>query len=316
MPVEFFKKIISLIFITIIVFIGVLLFFKHNKSQSITLESCKNSSLEKIITCVENFAHSSIQKEPSTAEKILNELWSGQFGADLRVFSPFAHHLGMALIDQNADLVSAINFCGQSFKGACVHGVIMEYIDKNFPAKSLAGDFIQSCDSIRQQVTGKQYNYCVHGIGHELRAKLSGSNERIVEECDYFQAQDKNACASGVFMEASTGNLGSGYHSESQVGKFEFDCLKVSQQYMLTCYSSLGSYTQYEADGPPFTETYTLCSSLPEMPSAYCFAGVNERLLMAKNGNINSAIEFCKTLTAKQYEGCLMVKSNNLDNLE
>lgn len=316
--VKFSKKLISIVFLVLIIFIGALIFFKHNKppAPSILLTTCKDMPSEKIATCVENFAYSAVQKDHSSAGKILGELWSGEFGVDLRLFSPLAHNLGMTLTDQNVELVSAIKFCGQSFKGVCAHGAVMEYVDKNFPPHSSATAFIKLCDSLQSQMTEKQYENCIHGVGHELRAKLTSPNEQVVKECDYFQSQDRNACASGVFMEASKGNQGLGSHSDSPVGKVQFDCSKVGQQYQLICYSSLGSYTQYEAGSPYFAETFQLCSTLPKMPRAYCFAGVNERLLMSKNGSINSAIEFCKTLPTNEIQDCLMVRNKNLDNLE
>lgn len=318
--VKFSKKLISVVSLALIVFIGALIFFKHNKPPvpSILLTTCKDMISEKIATCVENFAYSAVQKDPSQAGKILDELWSGEFGLDLRLFSPLAHNLGMTLTDQNVELVSAIKFCGQSFKGACAHGVVMEYVDKNFPPHFSATAFIKLCDSLQSQtqMTEKQYKNCIHGVGHELRAKLISPNEQVVKECDYFQPQDRNACASGVFMEASKGNQGLGSHSDSPVGKVQFDCSKVGQQYQLICYSSLGSYMQYEADSPSFAETFQLCSSLSETSRTYCFAGTNERLLMSKSGSINLAIEFCKTLPPNEIQDCLMVRNMSLDNLE
>ncbi len=320
--VKFSKKLASVIFLALIVFIGALIFFKHDKptnkppAQSVLLTTCKDSSSEKLVSCVENFAYSAVQKDPSQAGKILDELWSGEFGVDLRLFSPVAHDLGMTLTDQNVELVSAIKFCGESFKGACAHGAVMEYIDKNFPAHPPATAFIKLCDSLQSQITEKQYGNCVHGIGHELRAKLTSQNEQVVNECNYFETKYRGACASGVLMEASKGNQGLGYHSDSPVGKVQFDCSKVARQYQLICYSSIGSYTQYEADSPSFTKTFQLCSSLQGTPRAYCFAGADERLLMFKNGDINSAIEFCKTLPSDEIQDCLMVKSDSLDSLE
>ena len=162
----------------------------------------------------------------------------------------------------------------------------------------------------------RQYKDCAHAVGHELRAKVLGSNEQVVALCNNFAPNYRSACASGVFMESSKGNNGFGHHSDGAVGQIIFDCTKVAENYKHTCYASLGSYKQYEANSEPWQETFKFCASLPDIYKNDCFAGADERLLMALGGDNRQIEKICNFLLFEEKNGCLMTQKMSLNSLQ
>ncbi len=309
--------------ITIVILLGFLLLLaikivKKPVVEQDFVNECKKFYKNDQVSCFKNKVLSKLDQSPSSAGDLLYAIWrapqTNNLIVDLRAFSPLAHEVGMELANKNIALEGAINYCGHSFKDACIHGVIMEYIDKNYFGNTPASDFIGLCNSL--SLNERQYKNCAHAIGHELRAKVLGSDTAIVVLCDYFKNQYRFACASGVFMEASTGNSGTGYHSHAAVGKTSFDCLKILLDYRHICYSSAGSYRQYEASREPWQETFKFCSHAPKIYQADCFAGADERLLMAKSGRQAEAEKVCINLGQEEKTGCMLVANMSLDSLQ
>ncbi|HYV33957.1 MAG TPA: hypothetical protein VE973_03875 [Candidatus Limnocylindria bacterium] len=308
----FLKKNITMAAVAAIV-IFIFIINSKKPEQNIVL-GCQATQNNALVECVKNKILLEINNNPSLTGSTLNEVWTSNNSIDLRTFSPLAHMAGMMLVEAKIELKSAINYCGNSFKGACAHGAIMEYIDAHNPGNVQFSEFRGICNLLN--LNPKQYKNCAHAVGHELRAKASGENAELVLLCDYFDSKYRPACASGILMEASTGNNGSGYHSHMPVGQFSFDCNAMPAGYKHTCYSSQGSYKQYEANSEPWKTTFEFCSSIPKIYETDCFAGVDERLLMSKSGNMAEAEKICDSLSTPEKNGCLLVKNMSLDTLE
>jgi hypothetical protein len=309
------------IFFLIITLVLVCTFYavkKTNPNQS-TIGECGNLLQNNLRNCLQEIKKLA-QSNPQSGIKMLNEVWvkaeKEEVKGDLRLFSPVAHNIGMGLVDKGYRLGEAIKICGYSFKDACVHGAVMEFIDKKYPGNVSSKKFIGLCDSLGDRINNLQYQNCVHGIGHELRAKIHGVNEDLVLLCNYFASNYRNACASGILMEFSKGNTGDGFHVDSEVGSVSFDCSKLPTDYLSSCYSSLGSYVEYEANGDHWENSFKLCLSVSNKYQNDCFAGLDERLLMANGGNQGLATELCSTLLPLEKKGCLLVKNIKLNTLQ
>lgn len=301
--------------VLIFIFLAALLFFNKNNSTSKIVDSCKNSNYKQI-KCIEDKILTETDKDPKQTGALLKSLWlSKDQSLDLRAFSPLAHQVGMSLAGKPIDLSEAIIDCGQSFKDACVHGVIMEYIDKHFFVSKTEPKFLHLCNSLKAQVNQRQYKDCVHAIGHELRAKILGTNNQVLIWCSNFSGFF-SACAGGVFMEASKGNNGIGYHSDEPVGRAAINCNQIPSIYKHACYFSIGSYRQYEVRAELWKETFRLCSYAPVLYKNDCYGGIDERLLMSKGGSQEAASNFCLSLEPTEQPGCLLVKQMDLESLE
>jgi hypothetical protein len=319
---KFYKYKIYVIFL-IITLVLVCLFFSVKINNTHTEQSassqCNNLLQNNFQSCL-SAINKLVQSNPRLGAGRLNEVWmlaeSGGVKGDLRLFSPVAHNIGMGLVDKGYRLGEAIKICGYSFKDACVHGAVMEFIDKKYPGNVSSKKFIGLCDSLGDRINNLQYQNCVHGIGHELRAKIHGVNEDLVLLCNYFASNYRNACASGILMEFSKGNTGDGFHVDSEVGSVSFDCSKLPTDYLSSCYSSLGSYVEYEANGDHWENSFKLCLSVSNKYQNDCFAGLDERLLMANGGNQELATELCSTLLPLEKKGCLLVKNIKLNTLQ
>jgi len=277
------------------------------------LNDCNNN--HSYSECIENKIYAEVKNNPQAAGKLLKEVWSMP-NVDLRTFSPMAHNVGMQLIESKLDIPTSIAYCGHSFKDACIHGVVMEYLDNTYPGLVSPNKFIGVCDSLRARITDLQYKACVHAIGHELRAKTASDNNQVIKLCDYFELAYRNACGSGVLMEASTGNQGSGHHSESDTGAVGFECRAIPVGYQHTCYASAGSYRQYAVNSEPWEKTFAFCMSAPIAERPFCFEGADERLLMSKAGDKNAASGVCYLLPREEQKDCLMVTLMSLQSLE
>ncbi len=232
---------ISILVAVVLLYLAFSISRNYQRTQDVFV-ICKNPSTPVLLACIQDKIFNNLSTNPVIAAGLLNRVWeeakNNNFAIDLRIFSPVAHEVGMKLYDSKTGLKTAINYCGNSFKDACVHGALMEYIDANYAP------------------------------------------------------------------------------SDGAVGQIIFDCTKVAENYKHTCYASLGSYKQYEANSEPWQETFKFCASLPDIYKNDCFAGADERLLMALGGDNRQIEKICNFLLFEEKNGCLMTQKMSLNSLQ
>lgn len=246
------------------------------------------------------------QENPSTLKSLFQDfadfLKDGTLTDDPRIFSPIIHDLGMELAFQKIPPEEAFALCPLNFKAGCLHGVTMGYLDEveNSDPLTLAS----FCDFAKTDPF--TYKNCIHGVGHELTAKSQASLNEIVAQCKVLDTSLLSACASGVFMEYSTGVNGLGHHThEAQIGSIILPCEEVDSEFKSTCYSSLTSYRQYVPEVESFQETALHCENALEMYKESCMLGLAEKIYTANAEDLKRAENTCETLSSLQ-ESCVL----------
>jgi hypothetical protein len=226
---------------------------------------------------------------------------------DLRSLSEISHEIGMALSEGSTyDLKTAAGYCGLAFKGACLHGFVMENLEKPAIEASYSGNFLKYCDILNNTSTNEDYLNCLHGAGHELWAQNSLSLQDTLASCDSLpDFKTKSSCMSGVFMEYSKGSMRQGHHSHIKVGVQAPPCANLSDSLQKSvCYASAGSYFQYEPDTQPLKATMEYCLNSPAKYRDDCLSEVYSRLLFGAGGDVNAATVLCKSLQAEYAAMC------------
>lgn len=208
----------------------------------------------------------------------------------------------MHLVETNTPLAEAISLCPLSFRGGCIHGVIMEYLD-TVQSENISTWPKTVCEPFKK--TSIVYKNCFHALGHEFAAKSKENLNGMLLLCKNVPSGYRSDCLYGVLMEFSKGESGSGRHLEIPVGKYTPSCEPLEEDFKITCYTSVGFYGQYEADGESLETTYKKCELLPEIYKQYCFEGIAGALLFSEATDRGSASLRCKVLPSKFINICL-----------
>lgn len=206
---------------------------------------------------------------------------SGDLAVDARIFSDPAHQAGMTLLQQGVDFDQALIWCGDRFKGACRHGVVMEYADTYLSGEISSQNFVLCDDMPTTELD------CIHGLGHSIVSHTSSQSlEDALLVCgELLDSSAQSACASGVLMEYSTGEMGLGRHSHEPVYTLPLPCKKLtadSDYWGAICYASAGSYRQYYPNQESWSDSFAYCDSIKSISfSKVCHDAVYERLLLS-----------------------------------
>jgi hypothetical protein len=278
----------------------------HRTSYETLLKNCSNTDQQSYIDCVfDKITKIQIQHPEKTGELLdytYHNLRKFQ-PIDERLFSDNAHFVGMELAYKKYDLAEGLKICGKSFKSACMHGFVMERVDNiDVNSKNLA-TLLAYCKLLKLSPERALYLNCMHGIGHEIRAKSQTSLFETLMICDALKESDTwDACVSGVLMEYSKGGDATGKHSHHLTGSTELPCNELGEKYQAICYSASGSYRQYVPGHESAQESYLYCSKTPF--AMLCMSAVSERLLMAVAGDKNLATKNCVGLPAYMQKDC------------
>lgn len=257
-------------------------------------------------TCLTLKVLSIAQENPSSLKSLFQDfadlLKDGTLTDDPRLFSPLIHDLGMELAFQKIPPEEAFGLCPLNFKAGCLHGVVMGYLDEVESTDPLI--LASFCDFAKTD--SLTYKNCIHGVGHELTAKVRAPLNEIVTQCKTLDTSLLSACASGVFMEYSTGVNGLGHHThEAQIGSIILPCEEVDSEFKSTCYSSLTSYRQYLPEVESFKETALHCEKALEMYKESCMLGLAEKIYTASAEDLTKAERTCETLSSLR-ESCVL----------
>jgi hypothetical protein len=228
---------------------------------------------------------------------------------DLRDMSETAHEIGMALAQKNSySLKTAVKYCGLSFKGACLHGFIMEELEKPSVEALYSTNLINYCGNLRAKDTADNIEYlnCLHGVGHELWVKNSLPLGATLSLCNPLpDLATKSACMSGELMEYSKDSPRIGLHSHNKAGIKELPCSDLSDKTQLSvCYATAGSYGQYESSTQPLQITMQYCLGAPNAYKNVCLNEVFSQLLFGTGGDKTAAFRLCSPLPAEYATVC------------
>ena len=174
------------------------------------LNECQMNTLRNRQSCLANKILAEIDKNPSETDNIFTGLWQlaivGKLQEDPRMFSDITHVVGMMLAEKDINLVRAFSFCGKTFKQGCMHVYVMESVDHKYPQDVDVKTLKNMCEVFTDPV---YKNNCIHGVGHELAAKIKENLPTVLELCKNFTSKDAQyACESGVLMEFTKGTAG------------------------------------------------------------------------------------------------------------
>ncbi len=299
-----------LFIVTVIYFLTSRFFVQRESAQDFikTMSSdCEKISSTKSVECFEKKIFSYTDGHPEKVKELFDTIWKlkreGKIQTDMRTFSPIVHDVGMSFVEQKIPLQKALDYCPRTFRGGCLHGVIMEYIDDVFA--SIDGKAWKDlCSQFGAEDTFLLQN-CSHALGHEFAAKTKQSLAGVLSECEVLSQELMQSCYYGVFMEYSKGEAGKGSHSESPVGKYELDCKSLLRDMKNLCYTSSGFYLVYEADIVPWEEAYLYCDNDKEEYESDCRRGVGAALLFSYAGNRDEASKECNNLPVREKDSCL-----------
>lgn len=189
-----------------------------------------------------------------------------------------AHPFGRAIMQRTNNIAESVEICGYRCSSGCLHGVITQLFSPNeetdveqgdLTAERLfneplgvAGELCHSAD-MRGSVS---YLQCVHGLGHVLAYLSKDDLERSIMSCRKLSITDeRNACATGVFMEY----MQKVDHIVLLSAKTFFPC-DLFPDFTKSCYREKGRYMVF-AWGE---DVWDACRSLPPEAGLHCIRGI------------------------------------------
>jgi hypothetical protein len=215
---------------------------------------------------------------------------------DLRPLSDTAHYAGMELSALPLGIGQALGDCGDAFKAACMHGFVMERLDRESArGAQRVRRFLGYCRPVQHD--SGYYGNCLHAVGHELWARTHRSLDDTLRLCDPLAgAAALSACWSGVLMEYSKGDHVKGHHSHAPAGMRMLPCGSLARRFREVCTYAEASYRQYLPGWEPPRTTYEHCATTPQPYRLRCMTLVSERLLIAQSGSARLATGTCAQL--------------------
>lgn len=270
---------------TLVLFIFVSFGFLLIKQSSpyITLEQCFSKRSSERPTCIEHEV-SNILKYKS-ASVFINEIsYSNPASVVTRECHSITHVLGVTLFRSLNNTEEALRQCTPGCNAGCSHGVLAASF-LNF------GNPDQNPESIFDHVATKDplyiiNTYCTsinncHAAGH-LLALTTKDVTTSLSWCDHAsQAQFKDSCFKGVFMESIGGQDSFSFLSSDAERDIIFpDCRTIGTQYRATCFQYLPLTAPYlllltiNISSVEQSTIIKLCNSLPSDERAQCYQGI------------------------------------------
>lgn len=300
----FSKKVAILVFLAVFscILSAIILYYRNTEVfVRITSIICNKSTIKEKQECFQEKILHRTQEKPELTKEIFDTIWNlakeGKVANDMRLFSPILHEAGMLFVEDAFSLNHGIQLCTLAFRGGCIHGVIMEFIDNKYTGIS-PRKMMQECNALANE-NGESVSIlknCVHALGHEFAAKSVRDLNSTLFLCEYMPTLYRDDCLYGVLMEYSKGAVRNGRHSENPVGKHDPNCLLIDNKFKNVCYLSLGFYRQYEAESESWEKTYRFCEQTPNKYKEDCVLGVGGALLFSYAMVIEKAQTVCGSL--------------------
>lgn len=274
----------------------------------VLLEQCSDRTTAQHLTCLQAHFATMAQTNPGLIAAVLQGIvrlaQQNALPIEARWYSALAHSAGADLIAASETVPQAIGYCPSTFNSGCVHGAVMAEALRRYGVPAVVPAFAELthlCTELNwwERLQRSPYMNCLHGVGHSLMMlNPNQSPSALLADCATLTHRtEQMACGSGVFMEYSTSAAG-------KVGTVALPCADLTEQWQGVCYTSAGSYRQYEPGHESFAETYHWCEQVPEQYRFGCEMGVAERLLLSHGGNQAAALEECVTLSPAMQRLC------------
>jgi len=297
--------------ILLVVLLSLSFFISYRQSSALhpVVKTCAVQASTYVI-CLKNSMFDFSVAHPSKISNMLSDTFKQARlvqPIDLRALSETSHEIGMTLsIKGSYSLLTGVQYCGLYFTGSCIHGFVMEELEKSDVKARYSSNLLNYCDSLNTNKYELYYMNCLHGVGHELWAQNNTSLDDTLNLCvPATTFKFKSACMSGIFMEYSKGGKREGFHSHAPVGKVSLPCSGMGDNFKASvCYAAMGSYLQYEPDTEPLQNTYASCSNSPSNYQEACFNEVAYRMLLSTGNNKYAALRTCHTLKIKYVNFC------------
>lgn len=274
---HFYGTLVLFIFVSF----GVLLI--KQLSPYAALEDCYSKNGSEQLTCIEDEV-TNILRHKSTSVIIDEISYSNPASVVARECHSITHVLGVTLFRSLNNTEEALRQCTPGCNAGCSHGVLAASFLN-------VGDRDQNSGSMFDHVETKDPQfiidtYCTslngcHGAGHLLALKTKDVATSL-SWCDRAsQAQFKDSCFKGVFMESIGGQDSFSFLSSDDERDIIFpDCRAIGTQYRAACFQYLPLTTTYLL---PLTTNVSsveqatiikLCNSLPSDERAQCYQGI------------------------------------------
>lgn len=210
-------------------------------------------------TCVTKKIDNEIDTNQKKAATLLFQFSSlrrlSLVGGDFRIYSSSLHRLGHKFFLNQYSFDHIEDICPALIKDGCVHGYVMEFINKNDLQKG-----IKLCST----ATSKRIKLgCTHALGHSyLEFNNQSVDQAIKSFCKNYSDLEYAACVSGLFHENSKLGEGMGHenyyqrpHTYNSISCDNF----IDNDYTI-CYGSQGSFRQYFPESESIKITLKICS--------------------------------------------------------
>ena len=160
------------------------------------------------------------------------------------------------------------------------HGVLEEYLTDNnllYNNSKLEKVLPTLCSASDNFTLKKNYNECLHGLGHALMFATDGELPQSLKLCDALQSDgDRSWCYSGSFMENSTSSTNKD-HPSKYLKKDDpfYPCNILGKQYLNMCYT-LQSFYFAEISKYNWKDNEKLCKKVPPDYQAGCFNAIGQ----------------------------------------
>ena len=316
----------GVIIATVVIIVGVILFYPLNTENGRELNSekpiesqqfldPKASNAQKIIFECEDDMHCAVDKlqafskNEQDEEKIIEtfhqlvSLYDKKYACH-----KVGHHLGMWLYGHIGDLGESLKEAKMICGGAIYHGVIQNFfaIEHFKDADPSQIDFVDMCPNIKGHPYSIDRWQCLHGLGHGLTVFYDNDVFEAVKICEQFEpGWEQISCSKGVFMQNVVENI------QRDEGEFDendiyYPCNKVDEKWAPQCYHYHTTYILKQNKLNVF-DSYDECDGIePDEFVVYCYHGLGRQFEANTKGRVENAVQLCEAgKNPRYYSDCL-----------
>ena len=211
----------------------------------------------------------------------------------------FTHFLGRALYQKTGNIPDSYSQINFTCHGGTYHGVIEAYLaERNSTIALINGQEIEQVCRDSRAKTDKNpeavFNECLHGFGHAFMFTTDDELPTSLSYCDKLQAELRERCYGGAFMENSTSSTNRDHpsHYLKTDDKF-FPCTILENRYLNQCYFYQANYLIMSSNHN-FQKVYDDCYTLTGNQYKYCIMGIGAILASVSNEtSIENAASVC-----------------------
>lgn len=325
----------NLFYILLTIILISLIFFKKDNNHSLVeaeknilsqFTNCySNQSLEKSKCYKDSAKYLSNNFNLNTIFSVLEKTESHQ-----EVFEAChstLHFLGQYEYERINDISKALEKGNPICFAGFYHGILESYLAQKNLSNSkdsviaLRKELPTLCKKNISKNIIKNYNECLHGLGHALMYATNGELPSSLELCDTLETKtDREWCYSGAFMENSTSSTNKD-HPSKYLRKDNplYPCNTLDDKYLNMCYNLQGFYFA-ELANYNWPKTYDMCRQVPKLYQESCFNSIGQSQV-GFSQDLNIEAQNCQNIAEIKYQnacvggivGALTERYNTLD---